>query len=176
MSQTNNWYVITGSPCSGKTSVLSALQKKGFHTIEEAARIYIDQELTKGKTLMQIRRNELNFQKKVLQLKIDTEKKLLKDKIIFFERGIPDSWAYYKLCGKMYDVFLNNAIRKSNYKKVFLLELLDYQKDYARTETLKQAIMLEKLLKKIYTDLKIPLIKIKKMPINRRVQFVLDNL
>ena len=76
----------------------------------------------------------------------------------------------------MYDVFLNNAIRKSNYKKVFLLELLDYQKDYARTETLKQAIMLEKLLKKIYTDLKIPLIKIKKMPINRRVQFVLDNL
>ena len=59
----NNWYVITGAPHSGKTSVLKLLEEKGYRVIYEAARIYIDQEIEKGRTIEEIRESELEFQK-----------------------------------------------------------------------------------------------------------------
>ena len=41
----NNWYVITGAPSSGKTTLLEYLKKKGQKVYFEWARIYIDQEM-----------------------------------------------------------------------------------------------------------------------------------
>ena len=111
MSQTNNWYVITGPPCSGKTTILNKLKEKGYLIVEEAARVYIDREVKKGKTLKQIRSSEISFQRNVLQIKIDIEKKLPKNETIFFERGIPDSEAYYRLCKYDEDQYLTKAMR-----------------------------------------------------------------
>ena len=69
--------------------------------------------MKKGKTLAQIRKDELKFQRQILKLKIDFEKKLPKKETIFLERGIPDSLAYYELCGVTDDKFLKNAVNKS---------------------------------------------------------------
>ena len=30
-----NWHVITGAPCSGKTTLIDQLADKGFHTVPE---------------------------------------------------------------------------------------------------------------------------------------------
>lgn len=173
---TNNWRVITGGPCSGKTTLLKRLEKKGFHVVYEAARIFIDQEMKKGRTLEQIRNNELSFQREILEMKIRLEKKLPKKEIIFFERGIPDSIAYYKLCGSSKNSYLEKAVHKSFYRKVFLLERLDYKKDYARTEDEKQAKKLELLLEETYRKLRFPMLKVPKMTIDERLKFILNNL
>ncbi len=172
----NNWYVLTGGPCSGKTTVLEALKKKGYTIFYEAARIFIDQELKKGNSLKKIRRDELVFQKKILRMKVKIEKALPKDEILFLERGIPDSFAYFKICGVEEDKELEKALKKSNYKKVFLLELLDYKKDYARTENKRTAFKLEKALKESYQRLNIPVVKVPTMPLNKRVKYILNNL
>ena len=50
-----NWYVITGAPCSGKTSVINAFEQQGFLVVHEVARAYIDEELQQGKSLKQIK-------------------------------------------------------------------------------------------------------------------------
>jgi len=60
----NNWHVITGAPCTGKTTILHVLAKKGYRVEYEAARDYIDEQLKLGKTLAKIRGNEFLFQKK----------------------------------------------------------------------------------------------------------------
>jgi len=174
----NNWYVITGSPCSGKSTILKELQKMGFMVVEEVARTYINQEIAKGKTLEEIRKNEYLFQKKILTMKINLEKKLPKQKIIFFERGIPDSIAYFKLIGRdiKKERLLEKSLNQCFYKKVFLLQLLDYKKDYARVETKKQAQLLETLLQKSYAYVNIPLIKIPKLPIKERLKVILTHL
>ena len=62
----NNWYVITGAPSSGKTTIVKLLKSKGYIVLYEAARIYIDQELKKGKTIQKIRKDEGKFQKESL--------------------------------------------------------------------------------------------------------------
>lgn len=173
----NNWYVVTGGPCSGKTTIIDVLKEKGYKVVYEAARWYIDEEIKKGKTLDEIRKNEYKFQKKILEIKIDVEKTLPKEELIFIERGIPDSTAYYnQLCNISKDDFLEKALKKCHYKKVFLFEMLDYKKDYARTESSEEATKLEEALEKSYLDLGFEVIRIPKMSIQKRICFLLNNI
>lgn len=173
----NNWYIITGAPNSGKTSVIELLEKKGYCVAHEAARIYIDHEMKKGRTIKEIRKNELEFQKGILDLKIDIEKNLPKDEVIFFDRAIPDSDAYYELCGLTNDKYMEEAMNKCNYKKVFLFELLPYKKDYARIESEEEQKKLQVLLEKSYKKFNTPLVKVPKMKSKEdRLEFVLENL
>lgn len=172
----NNWYVITGAPCSGKTTIIRLLRKAGHKVIYETARVYIDQEIKKGRSLKEIRKNELSFQRKILEFKIQIEKKLNPKEIIFLDRAIPDTIAYYKLLSIPVDKKLENAVKKSLYKKIFFFEKLDYEKDYARTETDEEIKKLEKLLLEAYKKLSFPVIKVPVMKIEDRLKFILSNL
>lgn len=171
----NNWYVITGAPSSGKTSTLKYLKKKGYKVYFEWARIYIDQEMKKGKALSDIRKDELRFQKKVLKLKESFEKKLNPKKLLFMERGIPDSTAYMIWAGGI-DPALKQALKKCSYRKVFLMDLIKFKKDYARTESQEEAVLLDELIEKSYTDLGIPVIRVPMLTAAKRAKFILDNL
>lgn len=175
----NKWYVVTGGPCSGKTTTLELIEKMGYRVEYEQARLLIDEEIKKGKTLKDIRKNEYFFQKKVLEMKIELENRLPKDQLIFIERGIPDSIAYYeKLCKVkcQNDAFWQLSSMKSKYKKVFLFEMLDYKQDYARVENEAEAKSLESALERSYTKLGIEVVRIPVMSAEERVKFVFDRL
>lgn len=173
----NNWYVITGGPCSGKTTTLDVIKKMGYRVEYETARFWIEQELKNGKTLEEMRKDEYLFQKKILELKIENEKKFPTDELIFVERGIPDTLSYYdQSCGIKDDELLRKALKTCSYKKVFIFELLDYQKDYARLENAKEAKELENFLIRDYTKLGMDVVFVPKMSIEDRVKFILDNL
>lgn len=172
----NNWYVITGAPCSGKTTIIQLLERAGYKVIYEAARVYIDREIKKGRSLKEIRKNEFVFQRKVLDFKIQAEKKLNPKEIVFLDRGIPDTIAYYKLLSIPADKKLESIAKRSWYKKIFFFEKLDYEKDYARTETEEEIKKLEKLLLDIYKKLNLSIIKVPVMKIEDRLNFILNNL
>lgn len=172
----NSWIVITGAPSSGKTTLLKELEKRGYKVFYEWARIYIDREIKKGKTLKEIRGDEFSFQKKVLKLKINFEKKLPKNKLIFMERSIPDTTAFMEMCGFKNDPTLKKSVKKCFYNKVFLLELVKYEKDYARTESKEEVELLETLLEKSYRDLGMEVIRIPKLSVQKRVNFVLERI
>jgi len=146
----NNWYVITGSPCSGITTIAEALKERGMRVEYEVARIYIDEQMTLGKTLEEIRSDEENFQNIVYQKKIQREEELSSDEIIFLDRGIPDTYAYHTLHGFEISKDMDDILSSSEYKKVFYLEPFKFEKDYARTEDREQAAKLSLLLKEAY--------------------------
>lgn len=172
----NNWYVITGAPSSGKTTVVKLLEKKGYRVVYEMARIYIDQELKKGKTIQEIRKEDAAFQRKILDLKIHYESKLNPKETIFLDRAIPDSLAYYELVKLPKDKYLEKTVKKSSYKKIFIFEKLEFEKDYARTESKEEVKKLERLIEKVYIKLPFPIIKVPKMSVEKRLKFILDNL
>ena len=173
----SNWYVITGAPSAGKTTLIRLLEKMGYDVVHEAPRAYIDQEIEKGREIEQIRRDELLFQKIVLEIKIKIEEELSREKKIFFDRGIPDSRAYYELHGKMNDEFLEKALQNCLYKKVFLLDFFDLHEDYARTESRKEQIKIHDLLEKSYKKTNTPIVKVPIMESKEdRLEFVLANL
>lgn len=178
----NNWYVITGASCAGKTTLIRELEKKGYDVVHEIARTYIDERIARGETIENIRRDEVLFQKNVLKKKIEIENKLPKKRLIFFDRGIPDTYAYDKLNAVKSNLLLKKAFEKCSYKKIFLLGQLPFIKDYARTETEQQQKKLHKWLEKGYKILGFTVVKVPIFPIEReiaikkRVSFVLDNL
>lgn len=169
------WYVITGGPCSGKTTMINELSKLGYHTVPELARVLIDREIKNGNPLEEIRRDESEFQKRVLLLKIEIENKVPKKKIVFFDRAIPDSIAYYKILGINPKNLIKTCKRKK-YRKVFFLEQLPFEKDYARTENTEDANKLSKLLFECYSELGYEIVKIPVLPVKNRLKIILSHV
>ena len=170
-----NWYVITGGPSSGKTTTVNELSKLGFHTVPEAARLLIDREMDNGKTLEQIRVDELEFQVRVLEMKIEIEGKAPKDKTVFLDRAIPDSIAYYEFWGSD-SKELEELCKERRYNKIFFLEQLPYKNDYARVEDEETANRISELLFKAYANLGYEVIRVPAMSIEDRTEFILSHV
>ena len=171
----SKWYVVTGGPSSGKSSVLAYFEKIGYRVIPEAARVLIDEEVAKGKTIEEIRRNEADFQRRVLALKLKIEKELPKDQLIFLDRAVPDSIAYYSTCGLNPKEALD-VCQGGQYKKVFLMEQLPYVQDYARTENAQSIERLNQLLRQIYERLGYEVILVPVMSVEDRVKFIQSHI
>ena len=169
------WYVITGGPCSGKTTIINELSKLGFFTVPEAAREILEREKVDGKRVEEIRKNELEFQIRVLWAKIRNEMEAPRDRIVFFDRGIPDSIAYYEFMGIKHEELMEYC-KDKKYKKVFFLELLPFKKDDARIEDEEKARKLSELIQKVYTELGYDVIKIPVLPIKERVKMILEHV
>lgn len=175
MSPKFNWYVITGGPSSGKTSVIRELAKLGYLVYYEAARIFIDKEMAKGRSVKEIRENEAEFQKKILEMKVEIEKSAAKDKIVFFDRAVPDSIAYYQICGLDPREVLKFCKRRV-YKKIFLFEQLPFENDYARIENNETIKKLNRLLKESYENLGYEIVEITAVSVKERVKRILAEI
>jgi predicted ATPase len=164
--------VITGAPSSGKTTVINQLSKRGHRVKHEVARAYIDQRLAKGETLEQIKADPLAFERHILQSKVEIEKRLPPEQLIFLDRAIPDSIAYFELEGldKNEPAGLSRHLR---YQNIFLFEGLEFEKDSVRWEDRDQAVRLETLLAKAYSDLGYTITRVPVMSVEARVDFVL---
>ncbi|MGE0084840.1 MAG: AAA family ATPase, partial [Desulfococcaceae bacterium] len=121
MTRHTNWYVITGAPCSGKTTVICELERMGYRVVHEAARAYIDSQLQKGRSMDNIRGNALEMQQAILCQKLKNEAHLPDTELIFLDRGIPDSIAYYHLSGLNAEEPVKHS-RAVHYKKIFFFE------------------------------------------------------
>ena len=146
-----NWYVITGGPSAGKTTLIEALESNDFHVEHESARIVIDEGIASGKTIEEIRHDEGVFQDEVYKHKLAREEQLDPEELIFFDRGMQDTYAYNTLCGAPITEKMQQEMDGAVYKKVFLLEPFKYEADYARTESLEERDLLFDLLKEAYT-------------------------
>lgn len=168
----DKWFVITGAPSSGITVTADYLSTLGHFTFPEIARVCIDSEIAKGKTIEEIRGDEVGFQLKALKMKQDIEKTAPKDRVVFFQRGIPDTIAYFKLIGADTKEILD-VCKASKYKKVFLLETLQYKQDYARVEGEERARKIWELLKETYEELGFKIVHVPKVTIEERAHMIL---
>lgn len=168
------WYVLTGGPSSGKTTVLKRLAKLGYHTVPEAARALIDKYVANGTYSKKLREDKSLFQKKILEMELKMEKKTPRNRVVFFDRGVPDSVAYYKLIG--FDTKRIEKVSKNRYKKIFFFKQLPFKKDYARTEDKDTVKKLDRLLPSVYKGLGYEVIRVPAVSIEKRVEFVLSRL
>lgn len=173
---TNNWYVITGGPSSGKTTTVNLLRGRGYKTTIEHARHLIDTERVSGKTAGEIRKNQIEFQHKVLDMQIAEERALPPREVTFLDRAIPDALAYYQFLGIAPDEKIKTALDHVSYKKVFILDLLPLAPDYARTEDIEARRRIHDLLTRVYESLPFPVIRVPVLPPQKRIDFILEHL
>ena len=172
----NQWYVITGPPCCGKSTTVELLAQRGFRVRSEIARAYVDDEISKGRTIKEIRADMRTFQCEVLLRAIASEEDLPRDEQIFLDRAIPDSLAYLMLYGIPTQPYMHRII-SSKYKTVFYLEPLnDYTTDYARIEDSGERDQLTGLLWKIYNDLGFSIQRVPVLPQQDRIDYILGRV
>src|SRR3989344_788759 len=176
MRTDTQWYVITGGPGSGKTTTVNILKARGYKTTIEHARHYIDTQRITGKTVEEIRANQLAFQTSVLEMQIAQEKALSKDDIVFLDRALPDALAYYRFLDLPEDEELQHALREVSYKKVFILDPLPMTADYARIEDEAAQKKIHTLITEMYGSLGFSIVHVPVLPPEERVDFILKNL
>lgn len=173
----NSWYVLTGGPATGKTTLLNALGNLGYVTIQEAAREHIDHSYKKGIPVEELRRNERQFQEDVARIKERYESTLNPHETVFFDRGMHDTVAYMDYYGYPLDDWLKKLIAASSYKKVFLLDEIKVdRKDYARTEDDTFMDQINDLLFKAYADNGMTPVMVPPGSVKNRADFILSQL
>jgi predicted ATPase len=173
--RSTSWSVITGAPCSGKTAVIRMLEQRGYKVIHEVARAYIDAELARGKVLSEIKADEWAFERHILMEKVRIESTLKRDEIVFFDRGVPDSIAYYKLNGlDAAEPFQKGA--EVLYQNIFLFERLRFSRDTVRSEDERTARQLNRLIEESYQSLGYDIIHVPVLSVKGRTEFVLKHL
>ena len=171
-----NWYVITGGPSSGKSTVIRALKDMGYKTTIELARHYIDLQRMNGRSTEEIRANQRQFQHKVLNLQIDLERRLDPKEQIFFDRALPDEVAYFDYFKLEPDEKLVEYLQTASYKKIFIMDLLPLDSDYARTEDREAQLDLHNRIIDVYKKRGESIVFVPVLPVKERVKFVLDHL
>ncbi len=174
-SLATRWQVITGAPCSGKSTLIQALAKRGHRVVPETARAYIDLSLAQGLTLSQIKADPLKFERKILLEKVALETALPRDQLIFMDRAVPDSVAYYRFEGLDPAEPLRYS-RTVRYETIFLLDRLAFEQDAVRTEDADSAARLEFMLAECYGLLGYTVVRVPVMGIDERTGFILRHL
>lgn len=174
-----NFFILTGGPGSGKTSVLNALGQLGFLTIPEVGRKIIqEQQLIGGNALHTGDRDA--FLELMLRYSLQDYQRMRQERTaVFFDRGIPDLYAYAKtFCHKEHPS-VNDAVEQYQYcQTVFLFPPWEgiYTNDKERQQDFKEAMKTYVALKEGYQYCGYTLIDVPLLPVEGRVNFILKHL
>ena len=155
MQQHTNFYIITGGPGVGKTTLLDALQADGYPIIPEAAREIIrEQEQINGEGVPWKDNRlytELMLAGSVKDYQEAATRRL--DKPILFDRGIPDSICHWELSGNTITAAMEELVKKYRYNPtVFILPPWKdiYHTDNERKQSWEEAEHTFHKMKEIY--------------------------
>src|SRR5581483_4706965 len=132
-------YVLTGGPCSGKTTLINEMKDRGYSVLPEAARTIIAAELAAGKTIEEIVGDPLALQHKVIAHQLELHQEAPQDEVVFHDRALPDNIAYYRKFNLPIDEIFQKALDAVQYRKIFLLDMLDFNGDAERYESPEEA-------------------------------------
>jgi predicted ATPase len=96
--------------------------------------------------------------------------------MIFLDRGLPDELAYYEYFNLPPDEKLVEYLKTATYKKIFIMDLLPLDKDYARIEDVEAQKALHQLIIKSYQARNEPIVMVPVLPPKERVAFIVANL
>ncbi|MDI1353058.1 MAG: ATP-binding protein [bacterium] len=170
-----NWYVITGAPSSGKTTLINHLAMNGFSVAPEIARSHIELLLANNYTLDEIQRNNKPLQRAILASALKRERKLHAAELIFFDRGTTDSLGYFNY----YHLETKNLIQvcqRFRYKKIFYCHQLPLISDEVRVEDTLGAQKIGESIFQAYIKMNYELIELPAVSVEDRSQIVLSHL
>ncbi len=176
--------MITGGPSTGKTSVIKALENRGYFCIHEIVRSLTAAE--KGadsiedfttNPILSVK-DPVAFNNKLLEGRIaqyesveETDKK-----IVFFDRGIPDVHSYMNCFGQRYDKAFERPARSFRYDRVLLMppwrEI--YATDAERFESYEASERIFTALERTYRNFGYEINLIPKASVKERTDFILD--
>jgi len=169
------WQVITGAPCSGKSTLINQLEDNGFKTAPEAARVFYERELKTGRTMEEIRSDVVPLVNGIVGMTLEIERGLNTNEILFLDRGYPDTLGFIRQLGLNPDDYLPDCFH-NRYASVYILDRFPVQLDGVRVEDDAASEYLDKWHERDYTTLGYSVVRIPVMPPQERFAFFLEKL
>lgn len=175
----NNYYILTGGPGSGKTTLIEHLTQIGYKCVPEVGRNIIKEQVAHGGTALPWSNAE-DYALLMLQHSLtDYISYSTESNICFFDRGIPDTLGYAKLINiSQLDLYINHTKEYRYNPSVFILPPWKciYETDSERRQDFQLAVETYSMMKKVYTDYGYTLIEVPCMSISDRAEFIRENL
>lgn len=174
-----NYYIFSGGPGSGKSTVLNILENMGYMTVKEVARDIIQNQVnTSGDAVPW--NNTIRYSNLMLLHSIvDFEEFVHVDKPCFFDRGIIDTLGYARLIGIPITNEMKDAANKYRYNhKVFLFPFWKeiYVNDTERKQDLDEAERTFWKLKEEYERFDYNTIEVPFLTPQKRAEWILEHL
>jgi len=170
----DRFFVITGGPGSGKSTLIEALAAAGFATAPEAGRAIIqDQVMIGGRALPWV--DPALFAELMLAADLRSYRAQSGDRVVVFDRGIPDIAGYLTLTGLPVPDHVAKACRLCRYnRRVFICPPWPeiYAADAERKQSLEEAERTYAAMVAIYRDYDYALIEVPRRPVAERAAFV----
>lgn len=168
--------VISGGPCSGKTTVIDSLAAGGQVTIPEAAT-----ELIRDPAFDQLRSDPREFQLQVLLRQLENERRVLETAeegaAVFLDRGIGDGFGYLSYHGiepfeELIEAWAEN--RERTRCILFFESRPDYQPASHRSESPDEARRIREILLADYRSRHDQVSLVAWLPVEERVAAALE--
>lgn len=173
----DRFFVLTGGPGSGKTTLIEALKAKGFATAPEAGRgIIRDQMAIDGPALPW--HDRALFAELMLSWELRSWHAAHAEPApVFFDRGVADTIGYLRLCGLPVPEHIGSAADKFRYaRRVFVAPPWPeiFTQDEERKQTLNEAERTFQAVTGVYAELGYELVPLPLVSVEERVRFILD--
>ncbi|HLI45721.1 MAG TPA: ATP-binding protein, partial [Geobacterales bacterium] len=132
-------FVLSGGPCSGKTSLIKFLESKGFPVLHETARKLVQMGIIKQEEFKSKERRDY-IQRIIFEEQLKAEESVSNLPFVFLDRSLVDGIAYYWVLGLEPPSFMFEILSKKRYDSVFILDQLqEFEIDEIRHEDPEQA-------------------------------------
>jgi predicted ATPase len=169
--------VLTGCPGGGKTTLLEALQVRGYVVARDSARVIIQ---AHRRHVMSPRPKPLAFAYEVLHEDVrQYEQYVFHGGDVFFDRGVLDSLCMLHGLGALRQDELETALARYPYhRQVFILPPWEqiYATDAERDQTFAEAVHVHRLASDWYRRCEYEVIEVPKVSVAERCQHVIRSL
>jgi predicted ATPase len=155
--------------------LINLLADKGFKTVPEGARQYMEREVAGGRSIDDVHGNVTALQRGIRNMQIEIECGLQANDFTFLDRAVPDCFAWHRLFGLNPNEFLLECFRH-RYASIFILDPLPLHLDGLRFKDDAYASFLDEWHTRDYSALGYSVVRVPVLPPEERVSFVLERL
>jgi predicted ATPase len=175
MNHSHRFFIITGGPGSGKSTLIEALTATGLHAMPESGRAIIRQQVADGGSALPWA-DRLAFAERMFQQEIRSWRAAhdLQGPVIF-DRGVPDVVGYLNLVGLEVPAHIEHAARILRYApRVFVAPHWPaiYAQDSERKQSIEEAEATCRTVSDVYIRLGYETVLLPLASVAERVAFV----
>lgn len=175
-----NFFIITGGPGAGKTTLVEELTKRGLFCVEEASRKIIRREVASGGDALPWKNIAL-YTEKLLTQSVESYNEAINvgQNTVIFDRGILDYINYaYRAKTRICDEWQSKASSLVYNKKIFVTPPWKeiYCNDSERKQTFEDSLWIYSALIKMYSESGYELIELPKASVEKRADFLISHI